>query len=475
MSFDALNRYSANHKPWDHVGNIIPDIEHSEGERPAVAYQVAPWLPVQFYDKYYENWVVVMPGKAVALDPQGYVMPAEYCSATAALTYTSDDIVQGTIDICTGKPVTTARTVTFGYINGVYQAGAATTGGVSTTCGFMGLLGVAWPGANGSTTVTKRYPIGVAPYAYLQNCGGDGFNPAQYTKHNYNMQHAVAVLCDYVIRLPLVPAAVLTETVNAAATGSALTLASGNVFTRANAILYAAGRYNTTYGTVPVKTTDTVIALALAHYPIAQNENLTTSIAMSSLDTGNLASAVLVTEVTSVSQVNAAGRYFVDYPAGVIFIYSADGAALPTGITGATTPTIQYFSLNSAPSSALLSKFACVLTSSTVIPHGAFLKYGASSNLVLADPASDSFGDIIGQVVGVEKWPLDGLDRVKTAFNPPIGTSSLGGMANGVPGSASANLGQLDRMPGSSTGGIPDLITFAGGADTVLIINLVSR
>jgi hypothetical protein len=48
-------------------------------------------------------------------------------------------------------------------------------------------------------------------------------------------------------------------------------------------------------------------------------------------------------------------------------------------------------------------------------------------------------------------------------------------MGAGVAGSASANLGQMDRMPGSATGGIPDLLTFAGGADTVLIINLISR
>ncbi len=80
MSFNALGQYTPNHKAWDHVGNIIPDVENSEGDRPHLGDKARPasWLPVQFYDKHYENWNVVMPGKAVAYDPDGYLMPAEY-------------------------------------------------------------------------------------------------------------------------------------------------------------------------------------------------------------------------------------------------------------------------------------------------------------------------------------------------------------------------------------------------------------
>jgi len=470
MSFDAANRYSANHKPWDHVGNIIPDIEHSEGERPAIAYQVAAWLPVQFYDKFYENWLVVMPGKAVALDPDGKVMPAEYCSASAALTYTTNDIVAGTIDICTGLPVTTARTVTFGYINGVYQAAAGVTGGVSTTCGFMGRLGMAWPGANGSTTVTLRHAMGVAPYAYLMSPGGDGSNPSQYTQHNYNMQHAVAVLCDYVIRLPLVPLVPLTETVDGSVTNSALVFGTRAIQTAAYAILNATGRYDSTYGTVKVAATSTVVALALDHYPVAK-QTLINPFSIANTAVPTAAAAILVNEVNSVAQVNAAGKYFVDYEVGVIFIYSADGATLPAGLTSGS-PTITYSHYDG--NAAVLSKFACVLAPSGGVTPGDFLAWGTGSNFVVDNTVAHG-PDILGQIIGREVWPLDGLDRVKTAFNPAIGTSSAGSVGAGALGSASAHLGQLDRMPGSATGGIPDLLTFAGGADTVLIINLISR
>ena len=465
MSFDALNRYSANHKPWDHVGNIIPDIEHSEGERPAVAYQVASWLPVIFYDKYYENWLVTMPGKAVALDPDGRLMPAEYGLTSASVTYTTSDVHAGTIDIATGLPVTTAKVVTLANLSGVKDVTwtLANAGVTAVTSGFMGRFGVPFVDA------TIKPAIGVAPYAYIKNAGGDGSNPSQYSQHNYNMQHAVAVLCDYVIRLPLVPAAVLSETIAKTVTNSALIFGTSHVHTRAYAISNATGRYDTSTGTVKVSATATVVAFALDHYPIAK-QTLTTPLAMASTVAADDLSGILVNEVTSIAQVNSAGKYFVDYDFGVIFVYSSDGTTLPVALSGASgTVSLQYFPLDTAPST--LSSFACVHAGSLV--PGELLKVGASSNLVAA-AVTDGW-QVLGQIIGVEKWPLDGLDRVKTAFNPPIGTSSLGSMGAGVAGSASANLGQMDRMPGSSTGGIPDLLTFAGGADTVLIINLISR
>ena len=103
------------------------------------------------------------------------------------------------------------------------------------------------------------------------------------------------------------------------------------------------------------------------------------------------------------------------------------------------------------------------------------MKVGANSNLVVATPASDNFCTIIGQVLCLEKHPLDALDRVKTAYNPAITTNASGAMANGSASSLSVNAGQMDQMPGSATAGYPDLIHFAGAADTIAIINLISR
>lgn len=468
MSFDTLNRYNPNHKVWDHVGNIIPDIEHSEGQRPALELKVASWLPVVFFDKHYENWYTVMPGKAISLDPNGDAMPAHYGAGGASVTYSQSDVDVGTIDVSTGLPVTTAgKVVLLDALNGTRGSGwtralAGTADNSTYRSGFLGKFGVEFGDS-------VKYPIGVAPYGYLQWCGGDGTNPANYVKHNYNMQSKVAVLCDYVIRLPLVPAQVLTETVDKSTTSSALVSSTRAVHTRSYAVACASGRYNATYGAVPVLSTYPVIALALAEVTLAKNTARTT-ITMQSNNTADDVSSILVNERTSLAAVTQSGDYYVDYDYGVIFIYSSDGSTIPAAITGAAgTVSITYYVLSSAPS--VVSKFACVVAGA--IKPGDFLKVGADSNLVVA--TTEDFKNIIGQVIGFEKYPRDSLDMVRTSFSPALNTSSLGSMANATLGSASANLGQMDQMAGSATGGVPDAVNYAGAADTMVIINLVSR
>jgi hypothetical protein len=469
MPFDELGRYTPNHKTYDHVGNILPDVEHSEGNRPHLGDggKVAAWLPVQLYDKHYENWVVVMPGKAVACDPDGDLMPAQYGLTSASVVYTQNDVDVGTIDIATGLPVTTAKTVVLANLDGVRDGTwtQANAGTGSVTSGFMGRFGVSFVDG------TRKYPVGVAPYAYLQWAGGDGFNPTSYHKHNYNMQHRVAVLCDYVIKLPLVPAQEANEAIDKTATASALVFGSQNVYTRTNAQAEASGRYNATTGTVPVLSTYPVVALALNEQDVAKQTSRTTFV-LSSTDASDDMSGVLTNERSALSAVTQAGDYWVDYAKGVIFVYSADGATLPTQISGATgTPRITYYRLGTAP--GVLSKFSSVLAGGLV--PGDFLKVGTESNLVKADPSSDNFADILGQVLNLEVHPKDALDRVRTAYSPAIATDASGAMANGVASSASVNAGQMDQMPGSATGGHPDLIHYAGAADTLVYINLISR
>lgn len=469
MPIDNLGRYTANHKTWDHVGNIIPRVEHSEGIRPAHPFKPAPWLPVQFYDKHYENWNVIMPGKAVALDPDGCVMPAQYGLTGASVVYTAQDVAVGTIDIATGEAVTAAKTVVLSQLTGVRGASwtkaLAGTTGAGYVSGFMGRFGVSF---NDSA---QKYPIGVAPYAYLQWAGGDGFNPTAYYQHNYNMQHQTAVLCDYVLQLPLIPAQEASETVDKTATASNLVIGTQATHSRAYAQGNATGRYNATYGTVPILDTYTVIALALDEVDVAKN-TARTQITLASDNANDDVSTILVNEVSSPAAVTKAGDFFVDYEVGVIFIYSSDGATLPTALSGAAgTVSITYYR-NSAAAS-VVSKFASVVAAD--LQPGDFLKAGADSNLVLATPASDNFCEILGQVIGFTTEPTDALDRVRTAYNPPLNTDSSGSMANATLGSATVNLGQLDQMPGSANGGYSDQVHYAGAADTLVVINLISR
>jgi len=466
MSFNAMNQYIPGHKTWDHVGNILPDVELCEGERPSVEFKPAAWLPVQFRDKYYEEWYTIMPGKAVALDPDGKVMPAQYGLTSQTVVYTQNDVDAGVIDIATGLPVTVAKTVTLSNLTGVREAGwTAALAGVSKTSGFMGRMG-----APGNFVDGVRKPaIGVAPYGAFQWAGGDGSNPAQLRKHNHMLQHQVAVLCDYVLKLPYVPARAAAEGVDKVVTDSALVIGTANVHTRVRTQENAAGRYNATTGTVPVLSTDKVVAIALDKLPVAKNTPKTT-ISLASDNTADDLSSVLVNERSAVSAVKAAGDFFVDYDAGVIFIYSADGATLPTALSGAGgNVSITYFNYEDAAST--VSKFASVLGSN--LQPGALLVTGANSNLV--EWAGTELQDqVLGQVLAIVDDYNEGLAKVRTAYNPAIGTDSSGSMANATAGSASVNLGQLDQMPGSATGGYTDLTHYAGAVKFV-IVNLIGR
>lgn len=469
MTFNNANQYTPSHKVWDHVGNIIPDVEHSEGQRPQFEFKVASWLPVKFWDKYYENWVVVMPGKTVTLDPDGCLMPAEYGLTGASVVYTANDVAAGVIDVATGAAVTGTKTVVLAALTGARgtawtAALAGTANNASYRSGFMGRFGVTF-----NDTVAK-YPIGVAPLPYLQWAGGDGSNPADYRQHNYNMQHLAPVLCDYVIKLPLIPGNITTETVDTTATASNLVI--GTQATHARTHVQGNSRYDASTGTVPVASTYPVIALALDNYPIAKNTDRTT-IALASDNTADDLTGILVNEMSSVSAIRQAGDFWVDTSAGVIFIYSADGATLPTALSGAAgSVTITYYYYSAAPTN--VSAFASVVATTTDLAPGDFLKTGTNSNLVRADPATDSFFSIVGQVIAIDNnFPRDYLDRVRTAFSPAISTDSSGSMANQTVGSSSANLGQLDQMPGSASGGYPDQISYSGAADTIVLVNLI--
>jgi hypothetical protein len=467
MAFNSVNQYSASHKTWDHVGNIIPDVEHSEGERPAGEFKPAAWLPVKFFDKYFENWFVIMPGKAVAMDPDGRLMPAEYGLTSATVAYTASDVTAGVIDVATGLAVTAAKTVTLSNLTGARDATwtAANAGVGSVTSGFMGRYGEAF---NDSA---KKYAVGLAPYGYLQWAGGDGSNPADLTQHNYQMQHQTAVLCDYVVRLPLIPAQEASETIGKTESITDLVFGTSGRHNRGNIQANAEGRYDSSTGTVPVLDTYPVMALALNEENMAR-QTARTTLVLASSNSADDVSDILVNERSALSAVTQAGDYWVDYIVGVIFIYSADGTTLPTSLTGAAgTVSLTYYRYGTAPS--VLSEFASVLSSD--IKPGDFLKAGTGSNLVTADPTSDDHAEIIGQVLALEVHPRDALDRVRTAFNPALDTDSSGSMANGVAGGPSSNVGQLDQMAGSASGGYPAALHYAGAADTLAIINLIGR
>ena len=404
MPLNSLGQLVPSHKTWDHVGNMIPDVEHSEGERPAGEFKPAAWLPTQFFDKYHEEYYVVMPGKILACDNDGRIVPAQYGLGAATITYTAADVAAGVIDVRTGAALLAANTGTFT---------------VASVTAFMGRTGVAM-------AVSK--PLGVAPYGYLQWAGDgseydDGFNPVGFRKHNHNLQHQVALLCDYVLELPLVPATVasaaaITENTNAS-----------NV---------------TTFN-------------AVSNLPVAANTVRTPITFTEGVGAPGDVAARFAVQKDNVTDIAQLGDWHIDLETGVISVFS-------TASIGATDYEVTYSHYASAPTGSSVSKYACALGDLTC---GDFLVANADSNWVKAG-GSATFQDIMGQVIEVENiLGKDALDKVRTAYNPAIDTDASGS----YPGYT----GQMDQMPGSATGGVTDKVHYAGAANLVVRINLVSR
>lgn len=400
MAFDSLGRYTTPHKTWDHVGNMIPVVEHSEGIRPHGEFKPAAWLPVQYYDKHFEEWFVIMPGKVLAFDNDGRVVPAQYGLSGATITYTTSDVEAGVIDVRTGSPLLTAAVGTFN---------------VSAVSSFLG-SGVA---------MAVSAPVGVAPYAFWQWAGDssdydDGFNPAGFRQHNHNLQHQVAILCDYVLELPLVPATV------AAAEDVAYASYADNLVTFA----------------------------AVSNLPVAKNTVRTPL----TWEAGTLSDedTRFVVQVDAVTDITSLGDWHIDYATGVVTAYFASDPG------AGNLYKLTYSHYASAPTS--VSKFASAVGD---LKAGDFVMCDANSNYQVIT-GSETFQDIMGQVLEIEDvYDKDALARVRTAYNPPIGTDASGSL----PGYA----GQMDQMPGSATGGVSDKVHYAGAANLVVRINLISR
>ncbi len=435
------NLYNATHKSWDHVGNVTPNVEYSEAIRPHGEFMVADYLPVGRYDKFYEHYFVVSAGKAVAFDRFGRVVPAGLKVAFAVasgtvLAYSATDATEKVMNLALGVTVTGALNYTRTQLTAALLAR-----------GFID--------ASENAEDFISYPIGVAPYNYIQWCGGDGSNPALYRQHNYNMQPRVSILCRYVIELPVVPASggSIDLGSSTAISGSAIadwtSSANGAWFNATG--LNATTRYAADVGASPKN--PNVVGINLPAMYLAKS----TTITPMTLPTG------FTREVDSIAGLTTAGDYFFDYDVGMVLFYKLSGAA-----AAIATGTYGFYYYDSVPAS--VSTYACALGS---LKPGDFVKADANSNFVkvntlvstdftgltTADPETSLTyaemalvlnvlakrqDEVIGQVLDGELYPKDYLERVRTMY---------------------PDMGVTDRMPGSASGGMPDAITYAGGSN----------
>lgn len=183
-------------KKWDHFGHIQPNVEYSEGIRPTGEFMPAPYLPIVSMNVYFEEPFVVMDGIPVGFDGGGYLVPAGYKVEAAAYKTTFDASGEVAADAAATIKYTAAD-VARGTKN---AAGAAAVAGEPVVKSMFNIAG----GAPLAYLNRVSNPVGIADYNFWAHPGGDGLNPATYNQYNFNLQHRVVFLTDYVIQLPVV-------------------------------------------------------------------------------------------------------------------------------------------------------------------------------------------------------------------------------------------------------------------------------
>lgn len=479
----AINRgYVPNHKFYDEMGRITPNVDWSESHRPHFEAQVAGWLPVVRYETELNAWFVASSGKVVSVDRAGDLclagfrkLWANYAgdNATTVLQYTADDVAAGVIDLTTGVAVTGATT----YAETVITTALRERGLIESDERAMDFI---------------SNPIGYASYNYYQVAGTDARNPSTYTYHNFKPQELAAITCDYAIVVPQTPAVATAETMSTDNTGGAdnkLELMLVGTDARAT------GWFNATQigecTRYANETLTNVVCYSFANTPVAGN---TASTPITSDATSGL-----VNEKTSISGLGAAGDWFLDKATGLLFLFETGGDALPSPFTAGVS-TITYYHYASIPTS--VSTYFCAVGD---IKEGDMLTYDTNSNLVKADldfsnamgydasgntyfggsdPEYDSettnsvvsrqleqgimnWNDgVIGQVLNTIEYPRDYLDRVRTAFEGGVSSPNA---QTGMSATA------VMQSPGSATGGRSDQLTYTDAATTVLIVNWINR
>lgn len=456
--------YTATHKRSAREAQAsVPGFERSDGSRPAGEFEVAEWLPVSssYYDNGVEEYVVIPAGKVVSFDRQGKVVPAglklgfQVAGGSTALTYTAADVTAGTKNLTTGAAVSAATSYTQTQL--------------TTALRSRGLI---------RATETARdfigWGVGYLTTQAFQFSGS--FDPTTRRRHNFQLQAGLTIGCDQLLAVPYISADVTSETMGDGAISSAAITFGTTQFVDSTGI-----GLTTRYSSL-VSAGDNVVAYVFATYPVAKITANTPIVDSAS----NLAS---MREVDSIAAVIAggSGTFYIDYDAGVMFLWESGGNAVPTGWVDGTT-TINYYSYESAEST---TSYPIVGLTGDIMP-GDFVGYNSNSDFVkwsidigtafggasgaayAADPEYDTETDNsvisaqveaavlstahlkVGQFLGFESWPKGGLDKVMT------GMSGSGFLAQ-------------DKMPGTATAGLSDANVRTGSANILALINFNQR
>lgn len=406
---------------------------------PHGTWKPAPWLPVVFVKSNRDvgtrgDAFVISCGKVVALDRQGFVVPAGLRGAlnkttgTTVLTYTATDYDWGVIDLTTGQRYA---------VNGTTSYTALQVAKALVERGLVpeNVISANPPSSNSDVSdVVEAFiglPVGVIAYDVYKYGGlaedGDQF----YT--NYNKQHAVQFYTEWQMKVPWRVASDTTSdtfdvsaiTVTSAVSGAGDFPQPGEVWD-IDAIVDLA-RYDLA-GTEPI------VALALANKPVAKNTDRTPF--------SSDVSGMLSKEKSTITAVKIEGDWYLDAEVGLLFVHEDTYATL---VSDNSDPTLSYSYYDDAGIGAASEQW--IYFDGEGKP-GDLLSVDEKSNFVVKGVSDDILASTdphLGRLYYTWSEPRQLLDKVKSAF-------SL------------SNMNAAGKMPGTATKGYSDMITLASEA-----------
>ena len=249
--------------------------------------------------------------------------------------------------------------------------------------------------------VTVGKVVGVASYDADRQLNSDPHNPATYVRHNYNTQNGVSVLTSYVVEFPIEPHARKPISIKAVAADVVTSIDLGHANVVAHSVKVIGGDL-------------AAIPFTFVKGTAGANDTLTVSIAKD-----------------------------IDYK--VTALYELDHYATP--FPGMTTwrGAVKTTDLVSYNAESKFVAFAPMQIGDTT----------ASNQADVIEKAIAQRDEIVGHVVAVDyDFPKQMLDEVRT-FDSSMLTDTVDPTGQ--------EYDALSLPPGSSNGGIPSLIQFAGG------------
>ena len=456
----AITRFSGDFRLRDDItDSITPNYIHQRDiSAPAGEWKPAPWLPVAWTSSNINagsDAFVISGGKVVALDRQGFVLPAGYyyfASLVAAtsenfVTYTATDYSWKVQDITTGVAYATNGSTSYTatqVASALLERGLVTEAEVITAASDAGLSGFSaadLPTRGGTMTIDEvkavfyawiSRPVGIAAYDVYVWSGRPEDGDQKFV--NYSKQHLIQFLTEAQM---VMPHRVADSTSSDAFDASSIVVtssASAGDFPRPGEVWDATALAATSrYSALGVTASSELVALGLAQDNVAGNTDRTPI----SADVDG----VLSVQKKAITLVSKEGDWYLDADVGVIILHSD---TYDTLVADSATVTLSYFYYAEGSTVTDVATAHRYIHFDGLAVPGDAVGVDKQSNFVKSNSTPDVLNGTpaLGRVMFLVTEPRGLLDKVKTAFNMS-GMSATG------------------KMPGTATKGFSDMITLS--------------